>query len=403
MDELKKLPTPFFFLNQDILLADIRSLKDAIQIHWENTMIAYSVKTNSFPPLLQILRQQEVGMEVVSIDEYNLVRKCGFSSDEIVCNGPIKSECWIDDILLKQIVLNIDSKRELDFVSQFALANQTKTINVGIRVNFDIESVFSGESNGDENGIRFGFSYETGELKDIIQALKSIENINISGLHLHVSTKSRSLEIYKYLTELFITIVRDYDLNKINYFDIGGGFFGGIENPLNWNTYLETISGVLLENGFLPQNLRLIIEPGVSLIAGAFSYYSRVSDIKTTKRANFVTLDGSRIHIDPFFHKSKYFYSLVSSVKEQRDGLSQILAGFTCLEYDRFFEIKTDSFLNIGDLFIFDKVGAYTMTLSPLFISYFPPVYTLNQNGQVQILREKWGIEEFIQKTKLDI
>lgn len=403
MDELEKLPTPFFFLNQDILLTDICSLKGAIQTHWANTMIAYSVKTNSFPPLLQILRHQKVGVEVVSIDEYNLVRKCGFLSDEIVCNGPIKSESWIKEILSEQIILNIDSKKELYSITELAITNPTKILNVGIRVNFDIESVFSGESNGDENGIRFGFSYETGELADVIQVLQSIKNINITGLHLHVSTKSRSLEIYKYLTGLFISIVRDYNLIGISYFDIGGGFFGGIESPLNWDTYLETISGVLYKNGFSPQKLKLIIEPGVSLIAGAFSYYTRVSDIKTTKRANFVTLDGSRTHIDPFFHKSKYFYTLISSVKEQSDGLSQILAGFTCLEYDRFFEIKTDSFLNIGDLFIFDKVGAYTMTLSPLFISYFPSVYTLNQDGEVQLLREKWGVEEFIQKTKLDI
>lgn len=403
MNDLLKLPTPFFYLNQGILSADVADLLAAVDLYWKNTMIAYSVKTNSFPSLLQILRKKGIAMEVVSVDEFSLVRSCGFSSQEIVCNGPLKRKEWIDEILSEDIILNIDSKNELNLINQYATENPEKEISVGVRVNFDIESVFPGESNGDENGIRFGFSYENGELAEAFRVLHACRNVGITGLHLHVSTKSRSLAIYQYLTELFASIVRKYDLNQVRYFDIGGGFFGGIQNPLNWNTYLQTISSTLLENGFTPEKLKLIIEPGVSLIAGAFSYYTRVADTKKTNRANFVTLDGSRIHIDPFFHKSKYFYSLLSDANEQNDGIPQVLAGFTCLEYDRFFEIRTNPSLKTGDLFIFDKVGAYTMTLSPLFISYFPPVYTMNLYGEIEVLREKWSAEEFIQKTKLEI
>ncbi|MGL5787276.1 MAG: hypothetical protein ACRCX4_10725 [Bacteroidales bacterium] len=403
MTVISGLQTPCFFLDQEILSGDIKSLKQAIRKHWNNTQIAYSVKTNSFPPLLQILQNQDIDVEVVSKDEYELVRKCGYSYDQIVCNGPVKSKEWIDEILTNQITLNLDSKRELNFVRQYALQNPDQKISVGLRVNFDVEAEFPGESNGDNNGIRFGFSYETGELKDAVLFLQSEPNIVISGLHLHVSTKSRSLDIYKYLTRLFAQIVLAYNLKDIQYFDIGGGFFGGIQSSLNWDTYLNSISGILQEYGFSNDSLKLIIEPGVSLIAGAFSYYTKVVDVKKTNRANFVVLDGSRIHIDPFFHKAKYFYTLDSNAKELNGGIPQVLAGFTCLEYDRFFEIETDKPLKTGDLFVFGKVGAYTMTLSPLFISFFPIVYTVNEKGEIVVLREKWEAQEFIQKTKLEI
>ena len=51
----------------------------------------------------------------------------------------------------------------------------------------------------------------------------------------------------------------------------------------------------------------------------------------------------------------------------------QINCGSTCLEYDRMFKIDGgDTLLKVGDQIIFNRVGAYTMALTPLFIHYFP-------------------------------
>lgn len=187
-------------------------------------------------------------------------------------------------------------------------------------------------------------------------------------------------------------------MKEIEYFDIGGGFFGGMPNRPGWNEYLSVISKVLSNKGFTSDKLTVILEPGVSLLAGAFSYYASVVDVKQTNRSRFIVTDGSRIHIDPFFHKTSYFYEHICDAKKFHLD-KQIVVGFTCLEYDNIMVLENQQEVSVGDRFRFDKLGAYTLTLSPLFISYFPAVYVLNEDGSLQCVRERWTAKEFVQAS----
>ena len=295
-------------------------------------------------------------------------------------------------------MLNIDSHVELTHAIAHAKSNPESRYGVGLRVNVDIEKYFPSESKAGEQGSRFGFCMENDELSEAVSLLRSCGNIYINGLHLHVSTSTRKVEIYEWLSDLFGDIVSRYDLKEIEYFDIGGGFFGGMPNCPGWNEYLSVISKVLYNKGFTSDNLTVILEPGVSLLAGAFSYYASVVDVKQTNRSRFIVTDGSRIHIDPFFHKTSYFYEHICEAKKFHLD-KQIVVGFTCLEYDNIMVLENQQEVSVGDRFRFDKLGAYTLTLSPLFISYFPAVYVLNEDESLQCVRERWTAKEFIQAS----
>ena len=295
-------------------------------------------------------------------------------------------------------MLNIDSHVELTYAIAHAKSNPESRYGVGLRVNVDIEKYFPSESKAGEQGSRFGFCMENDELSEAVSLLRSCGNIYINGLHLHVSTSTRKVEIYEWLSDLFGDIVSRYDLKEIEYFDIGGGFFGGMPNRPGWNEYLSVISKVLYNKGFTSDNLTVILEPGVSLLAGAFSYYASVVDVKQTNRSRFIVTDGSRIHIDPFFHKTSYFYEHICEAKKFHLD-KQIVVGFTCLEYDNIMVLENQQEVSVGDRFRFDKLGAYTLTLSPLFISYFPAVYVLNEDGSLQCVRERWTAKEFVQAS----
>lgn len=404
-NSIEKIETPFFLFEEEPLIKEIKELREAFSTYWNHYEIGYSVKTNSFPPLASYLLKQGIAAEIVSEDEYQLASHIGFPPEKIICNGPIKSHSWVDELLQKKILLNIDSHRELTYIREFAQKNPHKSISVGIRVNLDIEKEFPNESNAGEGGSRFGFCEETKELSSAIKQLKEFPNISISGLHLHVSTKTRRTEIYRWLVQKFTQIVRDYNLASIRYLDIGGGFYGGIPQKPSWNEYIKVIATELKSQGFTPDKVQLIVEPGVSLLAGCFSYYCKVVDIKNTSYHQFVVLDGSRIHIDPLMHKNSYFHEFIHQpvpVVKADTTKSQQLVGFTCLENDRFFQIDSPVKFTEGDYIRFKKVGAYTLTLSPLFISYFPAVYTKNaNNGAIECLRDKWGATEFLQLSKI--
>ena len=78
---------------------------------------------------------------------------------------------------------------------------------------------------------------------------------------------------------------------------------------------------------------------------------------------------------------------------------SQWVCGFTCMEYDRLFEIKEEEALLPGDQIIYDTAGGYTMCLNPLFIHYLPAVYVEPVQGALYQAREAWSNEEYLQKN----
>ena len=51
--------------------------------------------------------------------------------------------------------------------------------------------------------------------------------------------------------------------------------------------------------------------------------------------------------------------------------------------------------LKEGDRIIYNRAGAYTMCLSPLFIELFPPVYVLDR-GMITEIRKRWTVDDYL-------
>ena len=389
-NDYHNLITPCYVIHNDILQDGIDLLKTSLDKYWNNYIVGYSFKTNSLPYVIGVMRNAGFHAEVVSEDEYRLARKYGF--DNIIYNGPVKGrETFMDAILSGQIV-NIDSKREVEWLKEI----DRDDISVGIRVNFDIEALCPGETSAGDEGSRFGFSVESGELACVIDELVS-NGINITGLHLHVGTKTRSVKVYKELARAACRLKRDYKLN-LRYIDVGGGYFGGMENKPKFPDYVKAIAEELQEE-FTPDGLTLIMEPGTSLITPPVEYITTVVDTKRTYANNLVTVDGSRIDVDPLHRKTSYFSSIeYNEPTDNREILDkQVICGFTCMEDDRLFTVNNEAELRPGDRIRLSKVGGYTMCLTPLFIRYFPAVY-LEQDSGYSVIREAWGVEEYSRK-----
>ena len=71
------------------------------------------------------------------------------------------------------------------------------------------------------------------------------------------------------------------------------------------------------------------------------------------------------------------------------------------MEHDRLFTACDDPELRPGDQIIYDKVGAYTMCLTPLFIKYFPDVY-VEDDGDIALVRQAWKPEEYMMKSIIE-
>ncbi|EOT2968861.1 pyridoxal-dependent decarboxylase [Clostridium perfringens] len=392
---ISNLKTPCFIINENELKKNIDNMHSSLRKTWGNYIIGYSYKTNSLPWIINYLKENSVYAEVVSDLEYNLAKKINYDSKRIIFNGPNKGKKTFINALKEGAIINIDSSREIDWLSDEEF---NKDIKVGIRVNFDLEKECPNETAMGLDGGRFGFSLENGSFNKAVKRINNIKNVKVVGIHLHNSTKTRSLKIYKTLAKKANEIADMFDY-ELEYIDIGCGFFGGLETKPSYYEYMKTIADELSKK-FDKNKTKLIVEPGASIIASPISFLCEVIDVKDTYAKRIVTVNGSRNNIDPLMRKESYFLDLLIE-KERKSIKEQIICGYTCMENDRLLAIRDNNELLVGDKLLFNKVGSYTMCLSPLFIEYFPIVYLENDKSEFICVREKWTVDEYMQKSTI--
>lgn len=368
---LQALNTPYFHIQEADLDKDVSILKQALTDNWGNWIVGYSVKTNSLPWLLCYMKEQGFYAEIVSGTEYRLVKRLGFPDNQIIYNGPIKEKQIFTDILLAGGPVNLDSSVEPAWLAELSARFPDRTFSVGLRVNCDIASLCPEEVLVEEEGGRFGYCYENGALAEVIRSLRALPNVKISGLHLHSSTQSRTVNVYAALARTAVKIAQEYELN-LSYVDMGGGYFGGRDDKPDYRDYFPAICREL-RAAFDPKETVLIAEPGVSLISRATTFATTVLDVKPIRNHVFLVTDGSRTNLNPLVTRHVYPHHIeYADAPDDRPAVpSQWVTGFTCMEYDRLFEIKDGPALKKGDRIIYDTAGGYNVPESSVH-SLFP-------------------------------
>lgn len=386
---LRSLPTPFFAIDVPALDENLDGLFAALAEHWPGGKVGYSVKTNSLPWLLRHVGEKGCLAEVVSGDEYDWARLCGFAPERIVYNGPVKGRAQFEECVRAGGLVNLDAARELAWVRE--LAAEGVPVKVGLRVNFDIDAALPDDIGCAPFGTRFGFSVETGAFRSALEELRGLEGVFVVGLHMHSTSKSRSVRVYELLAREAARLCNEHGLEP-EYIDIGGGFFGGVPGKPSFSEYVGAIAREL-RAAVDPAHTALVLEPGSAVIASPVSFVASVVDAKDTARVRFAVLDGGRPNIDPLHMKTGYLYDVLAS--ERRPSLpQQVVAGFTCMETDRVMVMEDAPELVVGDRIAFRRVGSYTMTMNPLFISWFPAVYACD-GDKVECVRPQWSSQDW--------
>lgn len=391
----------FYILDVNKLRENYKKINTAFNNRYKNFIIGYSYKTNYIPYLCKELSELGAHAEVVSRLEYDLAIKIGVDPKKIIFNGPIKSQEDISLALDNGSKINIDSIYEIDFIKDYCQKNKEKQVKVGLRVNFDLSTDgISPISDGYEVS-RFGICLENGDLKSAISKLRAINNVEIVGLHGHFSTSMRSTESYAKITQGLCNIAKKFELNNLEYIDIGGGISGEVPKSLRkyaptFDEYAETVCSILNNNfGHFEHEPTLILEPGISMVANVFLFVAKVIESKVIRNHHFVVVDGSVHNIKPTLHNS----NLPMTVLRKRENSSNRekvfnIVGYTCMEKDYLAHKIHAELPQRGDYVIFENVGAYTIVFTPPFIKERPAIIAVEQERSF-VIRKKETIKQF--------
>lgn len=386
--------------------------------------MAYSVKTNALPWILRRMKGYGVYAEVVSDEEYDIALMSGFSDGEIVFNGPVKGKEHFLRAVSGGAFVNIDSERELSWLRELPSGGIDGAANIGVRVNVDPEIFDPADVGYQEDGFRFGFSVENGELERVLRVLGPLCGKR-AGLHLHVNSVTRSVAVYRAIASYAAGIIRRYGLTPA-FIDIGGGFFGGVPGKATPGEYLSAIREGLSGAADV-SSTKLILEPGSGIVGSAVELHTTVLDVKDTGRARIVTTDGSRVFIDPLWLKKGYNYIVFPFFADDADAGSasaagsasvasggndvelpfadvhprQVVCGYTCMDHDRIMVLEDRPPLRVGDRIVYRRVGNYTVTFGGPFIRPLPPVYA-EEGGEAALVRRGMTVQEYYRMESAD-
>lgn len=403
----KEVGNSFYILNESNYLKNITDLKNAFLKFHDKIIIGYSYKTNYIPKLCRLAKENGVYAEVVSDMELDLAFKLGYKPEKIIFNGPLKKEKDLEKVLLGNGIVNIDSFHEVNLLKKIVARNAEAKISVGLRINMSLidENGNSTIQEGLKYG-RFGFEDSDENLGKAIEIIRGL-GVTINALHGHTSSSDRSLKNFGSIAKTLCRVRNKYNLNDIAYFNVGGGFFGPMpKGLLNRKTpafeeYADTIFSVFNDDEWFANNKPyIILEPGVSVVSNALSYFAKVMDIKKIRSKNFLLIEGGIYNVKPTMHRLNLPFKVFSkSIKNT--SLKFDVVGSTCMEKDVVLSEVEISGVSVSDYISIENVGAYTVVKTPEFINYIPAIVSIEKN-EISIVRYKQNLSNVLQQYNLN-
>lgn len=395
----KKYGTPFYLMYPDRFKENIESFQAAFKKHYPQVVLGYSFKTNYVPDLLRVVLDVGSYAEVVSDFEYDLALQMGFSPDKIIFNGPIKSYDSLLKAMRNKSIVNIDALYEAEQLISIRKKYPDLEMAVGLRINMEIKTE-DGTSAIQDGLLHSRFGLTVDDLNKAIPMLRSA-GIRIISVHGHTSSTNRVVRNYEIISRTMLSVCEEYELDDICYFDLGGGFFGAAPEGLNtkgrptYQDYAESICSLLLANKWFKRIMpSIVIEPGTSVVANVFDVVTKIYQHKMVCGKNYVVVDAGILNVKPITSKVNYLHRVISD-KPKMPPIYADVVGSTCMERDIILHDVELANYSYGDYIHFRGVGAYILSMTPIFINYLFPIISL-EKGTCKLVRRKQTLRDVL-------
>jgi diaminopimelate decarboxylase len=323
--------------------------------------ICYALKANSSLALLKIFASLGAGADIVSGGELKQALRAGFRPQDVVFSGVGKTDEELALGLETGIgEFNVESESELRRLSALCAARGARAF-VTLRVNPDVDPKSHPYISTGLRENKFGVPIE--EAARILREGRRLPGIEVSGVQCHIGSQLRDLgpagEAVRAIASLSRTLLSEgFALRTI---DMGGGLgvdYEGTGAP----TPYELAALVLPRIADL--GLKLLLEPGRSLIAPAGALLTRVIAIKTNGDKRFVITDaGMNDLLRPSLY-SAYHQIENLSRPSTTPVITADIVGPVCESGDFFAKDRAVREPQEGDLLAVLDAGAYSFSMA---------------------------------------
>lgn len=374
----EKFGTPSYLFDLDRLTRRMETLKKALGSRAE---LCYAMKANPF--LTGALRDLADRFEVCSPGEYDICRRLDIPEEKLVISGVNKSPedtARMMDDCPRMGRYTAESPAQLELLHQCASQRKRK-VSVLLRLT---------------SGNQFGMDEE--EVRRIVAERAKYPFLDIVGIQQYSGTQKHSEKrLRRQLSRLdgLISSLREESGFETRELEYGPGlpvFYFQDDEAFDEEAFLGEFASALADMAFQGH---ITLELGRSIAAECGYYLTAAADCKTNKGQQYVILDGGLHQMNYYGQSMAMRVPTVYRLRE-RDGEEALwnLCGSLCTVNDILVKQLPVKNLQPGDVFVFEKTGAYSVTEGmALFLSRdLPAVVSWSEKDGFRLLRERQSV-----------
>jgi diaminopimelate decarboxylase len=270
--------------------------------------VCFAVKSNGNLSILQDLAKMGSGFDIVSGGELEHLGHLKVPGNRIVFSGVGKTRYEIRDALQYTagaggrhpkragsgiLLFNVESEAELEVLLEESERHTSlggALPSVAIRVNPDVAAGGHPHISTGSHTHKFGLDWP--EARRLYLAHKNSKHLRWKGISAHIGSQIVSLKPFRRAFARIAGFVRELHREgiELEFLDLGGGL--GVRYTTEKNPAREAYARMVAQ--FVrPLGLRLLLEPGRSIIAAAGILLTRVIYTKRNRGKTFVIVDAA--------------------------------------------------------------------------------------------------------------
>ncbi len=386
----QKYKTPLFVMDLKKIKDNYKRYEKSISKEYSNSMICYAYKANTLLKICNFLKNLGAGAELVSYGELYIAQKIGLDPKKMIFNGVNKTEEEITKCADLGVYMSVaDSIDEINF-SEDILNKEDKNLNLGIRVNPEINTNTHKFIATGEKDTKFGIDYN--DALDAFEIANEKDHFNLRGIHFHIGSQIESLDPFDIALDKMLDLyskIEDRGI-KLDTFDVGGGL--GVKKGDNKvpkiEEYTSLVTQKVKDRGI---DAKLVFEPGRRLVNN--SGYAILS-VGVTKKRWIMTDGGANLFIRPAY-LNWYHKMIVANRLNEDPKKTYNIAGPLCFSGDIIAKNRKLPKVRRGDIILVKNCGAYTLAMADNYNSRLKP-NVIAIDDKVELIKEEERYDDLI-------
>ncbi len=395
----KKYGTPLYLYDEERIRERCRTYLSAVNESFDGRgKVLYASKAASFKRLYEIMKEEGMGIDVVSSGEIYSALSAGFPLEKSYFHSNNKTDDDIEYAIESGVgYFVVDNEEELYAINRIAGAlGVVQKVLLRLTPGIDPHT-YAAVATGKVDS-KFGSAIETGQAEEITKLALSLENIRLMGFHCHVGSQVFDSDVYLRAADVMLDFVAYIYKNEgflAKELDIGGGY--GVRYIESQPTIdiAKNIKEVaeFMKNKASELSIDLPIvgfEPGRSIVADAGLTLYTVGTVKNIPGyKTYVSVDGGMTD-NPRFALYGSPYTILPVMEDDSDTMTCSVVGRCCESGDILQENVKLPYVKRGDIIACLTTGAYHYSMSSNYnrIPKPPVVMLSNCESYVAVKRQ---------------